>query len=267
MSDTIYKFQRAYLQGQPLHVAHNRRRTSYCKHWHSYYEIICYHNCVGTCILNGENYDLTEHCLFLLTPKDFHEILTEDREDSCSFVISFSEQIIDDSLLGTITDGPFFLSSVSKELALLIRELHRSFSSEEANRKSYLSHLFNCILIHILNKGNRLTRSSREISPLVQHSISAMLKDPAAAHSLDAFSREYGVSPCYFSHLFHEQTGISFKKYLTMLRMEYAKRLLEEKNLPIIDVGYDCGYNTPSQFNRAFKSFTGITPSAYRKKA
>jgi AraC-like DNA-binding protein len=68
----------------------------------------------------------------------------------------------------------------------------------------------------------------------------------------------------YFSRLFHASTGVTFKTYLSDLRIEYAKRLLEERKLPIIDVGCECGYNTPSQFVRAFKQHTGMPPSAYR---
>ena len=43
-----------------------------------------------------------------------------------------------------------------------------------------------------------------------------------------------------------------------------AKSLLEEDELPIIDIGYECGFNTPSQFIRAFKKTVEKTPSEYR---
>jgi two-component system response regulator YesN len=93
-----------------------------------------------------------------------------------------------------------------------------------------------------------------------------MASDPTADFSLDFFAEKFNITPSYFSRLFHRSVGVPFKEYLTAVRLEYAKQLLAENVLPIIDVGYECGFNTPSQFYRAFKKESGMTPSEYRKK-
>ena len=259
MKNAILKFDRDFLMGQPLRVEHKYGNTSYRKHWHS-------HNCSGVCILNAERYQLTDHCLFLLTPKDFHEIITDRRPEANSYIISFNEQSIDDSIFSAINDGPFFLPELPEETAALIRLLHSGFAENQKNRSQYLQHLLNCILIHVLDKGNRLSLGKQDIPPMIRDSISIMLQAPGEEHSLSRFAQIFGVSSSYFSYLFHQSTGISFKQYLTVLRMEYAKRLLEERNMSILDVGCECGYRTPSQFIRSFKAFTGMTPSAYRNE-
>jgi AraC-like DNA-binding protein len=60
--------------------------------------------------------------------------------------------------------------------------------------------------------------------------------------------------------------GRGFKEWLNDTRIEHAKRLLLESDLPILEICYECGYNTPSQFIRMFKRSTEVSPSEYRKR-
>ncbi|MBQ8357139.1 MAG: helix-turn-helix transcriptional regulator [Clostridia bacterium] len=263
---TIYKFEREMLRGGLIHVNKKRNQTWFKKHWHNYFEIIYYNGCKGYCNLNGEKFVLSENCLFLLTPKDFHEIVTEEVTGSHSIIISFSEQIVDDQLLGAITADPIALYGLSDTLRGEIESLYTVFAGASPYRERHLAHLLNCILIGILEEGHSASSLSRDLNPIVRKSIVYMLTNPAEQISLQTFADEFGVTKTYFSHLFHDSTGVAFKQYLTDLRIECAKRMLEEKALPIIDVGYECGFNTPSQFNRVFKHATGITPSQYRTK-
>ena len=265
LREPIYKFDRDLLQGESIHVHRKCKSTGFKKHWHNYFEIICYENCVGTCELNAEQYPIMENCLFLLTPKDFHQITTQDKEDSFSYIISFSEQIIDKALLDGLTNGPIVLYRVSPRMHEQIQALYEAFCEAGPYRERHLHHLFNSLLIDILKKGESISAVSGDIHPYVRESISCMLANSASEFSLDFFARRFGVTPTYFSHLFHEHTGVTFKQYLTTLRIECAKRMLEEQELPIIDIGYECGFHSPSQFARSFKAATKMTPSSYRR--
>ncbi len=151
-------------------------------------------------------------------------------------------------------------------LAGQIEELYTVFSGKSAFRDRYLHHLLNCILIRILEQGQHLSPAAKDIHPIVRESIAYMLANPSASISLRTFAEKFGITESYFSHLFHENAGVSFKQYLTSLRMECAKRLLSEGELSVIDVGFECGFVSPSQFSRSFKMHTGMTPSAYRAK-
>ncbi|MBW4640845.1 MAG: AraC family transcriptional regulator [Gloeocapsa sp. UFS-A4-WI-NPMV-4B04] len=53
---------------------------------------------------------------------------------------------------------------------------------------------------------------------------------------------------------------------LTRLRMEVAKRLLDQGYLPIIEIAIECGYSNPSHFATAFRRHVGVTPSEYRRR-
>jgi transcriptional regulator GlxA family with amidase domain len=64
---------------------------------------------------------------------------------------------------------------------------------------------------------------------------------------------------------FKAATGSSLIEYLQNLRVEEAKRLLENTPLPIEDIGEQVGYSDTSFFRRLFKRLTGLTPSHYRR--
>ena len=85
--------------------------------------------------------------------------------------------------------------------------------------------------------------------------------------SLDDVSREVNVSPYYFSKLFKEESGENFIEYLTRLRIEEAKRALEQQDMSIKEVGIRVGYADPNYFSRIFKKQTGMTPREYRDRA
>lgn len=84
--------------------------------------------------------------------------------------------------------------------------------------------------------------------------------------SLDDVSREVDISPYYFSKLYKEETGENFIDYLTKIRINKAKELLEDNSLSIKEICISVGYSDPNYFSRIFKKCTGITPTRYREK-
>ena len=73
------------------------------------------------------------------------------------------------------------------------------------------------------------------------------------------------LSENYFSTLFSQKTGTTFRNYLRSFRIEKAKELLTTTNLRIYEVAQQTGYNEHSHFVRAFKAITGQSPGDYRQ--
>ena len=266
MNGTIYRFEKEMLHGEDIYVSKKTDDKWYKKHWHNYYEIVYFYGCSGYCVVNGEKYSISDNCLFLLTPKDFHEISTNERESGYSLIISFNPHIADPSIADVLTQGPFISDIVDPTIRADLDKLSEAFNSKDEYREIYIKHLFNCILIDILGRASIAAANDRDINPIVRQSISMMVSAPTDSFSLDFFAKKFNITSSYFSRLFYKSIGVSFKQYLTVIRLEYAKQLLKENVLPIIDVGYECGFNTPSQFYRAFKKEYGMAPSDYRKK-
>ena len=82
--------------------------------------------------------------------------------------------------------------------------------------------------------------------------------------NLDQAAAHYGISPNYFSHLLKKTTGMSFKQYLTHLRIQRAKELLNQPFIKIYEVGYLIGMEDYTHFSKTFKKIVGCSPSEFR---
>jgi AraC-like DNA-binding protein/ligand-binding sensor protein len=82
--------------------------------------------------------------------------------------------------------------------------------------------------------------------------------------TLSAVSQVANMSANYFSEKFKEITGIRFVEYVARTRVEKACHLLQSTTLPVTEVAYEVGFQSLSQFNRAFRQLTGQAPSSYR---
>lgn len=85
--------------------------------------------------------------------------------------------------------------------------------------------------------------------------------------TLEEIAEKCGVTPNYFSKLFHDCFQVKLWDYITGKRIDRAKRLLRtEEAMTILDIAVTCGFHNTANFNRAFLKFTGITPSAYKNR-
>ncbi|MBC3438636.1 MULTISPECIES: response regulator transcription factor [Pseudomonas] len=80
-----------------------------------------------------------------------------------------------------------------------------------------------------------------------------------------ALAKRCGMTAFRFSRLFKEVNGLGFMEYLLSKRMDCAKELLINSQMPITSIGYGVGFKDPSYFARAFKQLVGCTPSEYRQ--
>ena len=68
----------------------------------------------------------------------------------------------------------------------------------------------------------------------------------------------------YFCTLFKEHIGETYKDYLKKLKLEHAKKLIINTDIPLTQISLECGYSSHSNFNRDFKKFFDISPSEMR---
>jgi len=72
-----------------------------------------------------------------------------------------------------------------------------------------------------------------------------------------------GFTESSFSRWFAKQNGISFKKYVMSKKIEHAVLLLETTDKKVIDIAFECGFDSISGFYDTFRKVTGTTPNKY----
>lgn len=84
--------------------------------------------------------------------------------------------------------------------------------------------------------------------------------------SLEAVARAAGSSVFHFCKIFRKSTGVKFTDYVSRVRLNDAKERLLNPNSRVSEVAYDCGFQSLTQFNRAFRRMIGQSPTEYREK-
>ncbi len=83
--------------------------------------------------------------------------------------------------------------------------------------------------------------------------------------SLEEVASEVYLSSAYFSKIFRQEVGSTFKTYLNQIRIDKSKILLRNRNIQLIDIAGMVGYEDQSYFTKVFKKFTGTSPGKYRE--
>jgi two-component system, response regulator YesN len=82
--------------------------------------------------------------------------------------------------------------------------------------------------------------------------------------SLIQISEQVHFNPSYLSRLYKQETGENLSDYITRIRIDKAKFLLENSNLKIHEIAKAVGYETAHNFTRFFKKIMRVTPQEYR---
>lgn len=106
------------------------------------------------------------------------------------------------------------------------------------------------------------TATSRPVREL-QHFITA---HPAADLSVAALAGRANLSPRQFARVFLAETGTPPGRYVDDVRLEAARRHLEDGTHPVELVARSCGYGTPEAMRRAFLRTLGVSPAEYRRR-
>lgn len=115
--------------------------------------------------------------------------------------------------------------------------------------ESFMSAMFNQ-----LDKGN----------PYIRRALGYMSERYSEAMTLEDVAREVGLSTSYFSALFHQVVGVSFREHLCRIRVEESKQLLLSTDYSLTDIALAVGFADQSYFCKVFKRIVGLTPGKFR---
>jgi two-component system response regulator YesN len=184
--------------------------------------------------------------------KLINDISREDYVDSYNFIL---DNIVD-AMLKACRDFCELYNTYMTHQSIVTR---LASSKEKNNVIQYLEELGSAI-----HKVNQESREKGVDSSLKQVMTYIECNYRKCDLCMESLSTALGFSISYISQLL-KRSNTTFTKYLTQLRMEKAKILLNVPNNKVISVANDVGYSDPYYFSHCFKKYEGTSPQSFRK--
>lgn len=112
---------------------------------------------------------------------------------------------------------------------------------------------------------NKDTIIFSESESIINPSIEYIEKSLNENITLEKMANLCNLSTCYFSKLFKREMGVNFTVYVNEKKVGKAKEMLENTNMPILNISLDLGFEDCGYFIRVFKKYEGVTPKKYRE--
>ncbi|WP_409341516.1 response regulator [Paenibacillus sp. MBLB4367] len=155
------------------------------------------------------------------------------------------------------------------ELSLQDKELEKREAKlwEELFKQETITELRQLLEMYLLEVCVRIReRRNGRANNLVER-VKAIIERRYTENDLTVseIGKEVFLTDTYVSLLFKQETGKTVNEYLTLYRIEQAKKMLLDPTYKTYAICYAVGYADPSYFSKLFKKVTGFTPSAYRE--
>lgn len=218
-------------------------------------------------IYKQQKYRVQKSDLFCFFPHLAHEYYTDQEHPLQKVWIAFegpkSLELLE--RIGINPSTPFMANAVSEQILGLISNLF-SIAHDNSRQGSDLARL---ITLHQI-----FEELSRNTSDVLRNFVCSDYwlqqgKDYIEMHycdrvTIEQIAEHVGVDRAHFSRKFHSTFLISPAKYLQNLKINEAKRLLEQTTYNLSIIAQSIGYTDMSTFSKAFKKTAGIPPREYR---
>ena len=254
-----------YLHGNNIFFVLSAIEKEYPLHFHEFYEIeLCYEG-EGYEVINGNKYTISPNKIFLLHPTDYHQIVAT--KPLKMFNVAFTNSLIDEENITYFLDyqNEIVLNLSShrlKQVRSIMEMIQDIFLGSRTNKELILTHLLNALLLIIIGsnelKGNIEPSSNNDVLKYIH-------KNFARNPTLKELSEFCGYQKNYFCEFFKKKTGVTYKEYLSNLKVNYSKKLLKLSSKSIKEIALECGFNSANNYIRKFKAHTNLTPKQFRQ--
>ena len=262
------------------HIANVKRSFQIPVHWHDEFEIIYVKSGFLTVSISGENYIGKPGDAFVVSPGNLHFMGSQTGNvDYFTFLfplkyISFrTDDILDDKLLELLNSGHLMISpeiedTVKEQCEQLVeiygakKEESQSKITAQIKTKIILSQF----ILKLWKKGFIVENDTSGKNTVEKEMVSYIQQNFTGKILLKEFGKQFHLSEKYISRYFKEHFHITISQYVTYLRLEHAKQLLQDTDIPVTEVAMQSGYQNVSYFIRSFKKTYGMSPLKYRNK-
>lgn len=275
--DPDYREENAYPKDYPvLVIIHNSLEERARAHWHPGLEFV--YSSHGSCpfVIDGRETPLDTGDVLLINPYSIHYGTPTDDGGPTPLVLSvtFNDEILEPiypfaDRYKLSLQSPRATRDDRERLTQLGEDIIRWQSSDESLRGFELNKLLYELLTLLYSKfvsGVRhpeLTRSGRNITmQIIGYMTSHHTQNLEAA----TVAKEFGYSREHFCRLFRKATGMTFKEFLTDLRLDDACRNISNTSASIASIAKECGFPDTRALQTAMRRKYSMGAQEYREK-
>ncbi len=248
-------------------------------HWHDELEIIYVKSGFLTVNISGENYIGKPGDAFVVSPGNLHFMGSQTGTvDYFTFLfplkyIAFrTDDMLDDKLIEPLNSGHLMISPEIKDTVKeQCEQLARVYAAEIDESESKITNQIKkkIILLQFIHelwkKGFIVENDTTGRNTVEKEMVSYIQQNYTGKILLREFGEQFHLSEKYISRYFKEHFHITLSQYVTYLRLEHAKQMLQETDISVTEVAMQSGYQNISYFIRSFKKTYGVSPLKYRK--
>ena len=149
----------------------------------------------------------------------------------------------------------------------LARELQDEMDQGRAPADAYFSAMAEVFAVH-LARHYTTAASAATLPGLARHKVkvvqSFVREHIAETIHVDELAAAVHMSPFHFARMFKQSVGQTPHLYIVLRRVETAKELLRDSDVPLIEVAAQAGFRTQGHFTGVFHRYTGYTPRTFR---
>ena len=261
------------------HIENAGRSFQIPVHWHDEFEIIYVRSGFLTVSISGESYIGKTGDAFVVSPGNLHLMGSQTGTvDYYTFLfplkyISFrTNDMLDDKLLEPLNSGHLMIcprvNDTAKELCEQLIKIYEAKNDESESKITTQVRTKIILLQFILEmwkKGFVIENDTSGRNTVEKEMVSYIQQNFTGKISLREFGEQFHLSEKYISRYFKEHFHITLSQYVTYLRLEHAKQLLQDTDIPVTDVAMQSGYQNVSYFIRSFQKAYAVSPLKYRK--
>lgn len=231
-------------------------------HAHEFFEMEFILGGDGVYEIDGEAYRAKSGDLFLLTPLRVHAV--SDADLQLVNVMFMLDGDASSEMTAWLFDAPPVLHAAGEDAAFL-RALFSEIVRVEAVAPRDATELLQCAVAKACRMSGGVGK--KQASPYIREALLLLHEGFSGEMTLISVAARVGLSPAYFSDLFHRETGVAFKTYLDNLRLSYAAKLLAYTAFSVEEICSRVGFFDYANFSKRFKRHYGVSATEFRKRS
>lgn len=231
-------------------------------------------------VINGKGYlkqgdnpliTISQGDIVILFPKERHHYYADPEDPWELMWVSFNGSICPTLLkeVGLSHDNYILTNALTHSIQRTLQTLINSLGdTDDVDRLCATGQLY--ILFAYLRQMSEKKKRRPEITnanqdPCVWKAIRFIEQNFYLDINVDMLCKHVNYSRSYLSRIFKTELNMSIPEYTNMVRIQNAKSLLTETNMPMHEIATSIGIHDSFYFSKLFKKITGETPREYRK--